>query len=191
MGVDLENLEAVPYAAAREKIRNGDILFCRGESTFSKIILRFTGAVSHVAKLFWWGDRLMVVESVETIGTRMVPLSVYVRGNGWMNRYQGQLYVGRVDSPGCDHAAALSWCLNHIPYPYDNREIARITARVMGLSPFDRPVDNRLFICSEFVFLADRVGGVEHPYSERGFIAPGDILASPHVEPRFQMLVAE
>lgn len=181
-------MDAIPYKEVRRQIHHGDLLFCSGNGTFSELIKKFTGgSVSHVGMIFIWGPRLMVVESVETIGTRIIPLSTYVNGNGDEPPYDGKLYIARVKSPDYRPDDALSWGLDHVPYPYDNKEIARITARITGLSPFDAVVDNQAFICSEFVYCACKAGGVVHPYSDKGFIAPSDIFESEGVAALFEI----
>ena len=85
----------VDYAAFRHKIRNGEVLLCSGKAVFSKLIQRATGSIwSHVGFVMRMDsiDRVMVLESVESIGVRTVPLSTYLRDYD----SEGHPYKGRM-----------------------------------------------------------------------------------------------
>lgn len=74
------------YEQLRPQIKSGDILLCSGNSLISSLIQKATNSVwSHIAFVIRLDsiDRIMVLESVETIGVRTVPLSTYV------NNYNG------------------------------------------------------------------------------------------------------
>ena len=91
-------LPSVSYEQLRHTIRNGDLLFCGGNFAFSKIIRYLSGQskVSHVGIVYWWNERLMLLESVETDGVRIVPVSQYVEN--YENRgaaYNGRIYLAR------------------------------------------------------------------------------------------------
>ncbi|MDF2868305.1 MAG: hypothetical protein K0S11_1775 [Gammaproteobacteria bacterium] len=69
------------YDSLRNQILSGDILLCSGSALFSNLIQQATQSVwSHVAFILRLDaiDRIMVLESVESIGVRTVPLSSYV-----------------------------------------------------------------------------------------------------------------
>ena len=73
--------EIKEYKNCRNDIKSGDILLCSGDSFFSNMIKQVTHSVwSHVAFILRVDiiDRIMVLESVESIGVRTVPLSSYV-----------------------------------------------------------------------------------------------------------------
>lgn len=167
-------MKTLPYAKARKRIKSGDTLFCQGSSFVSKLIRWTTGEISHVGKVFDWGSRKMVLESVEKVGTRIIPLSWYVKN------YNGGLFIGR--SPELDVEDALDWCQRHVPRKYDYKEIGRIALRRFRISSRDAFVSNEDFICSEFVQEADAEGGVSHAYSGRGYITPTDIWNSETVK---------
>src|SRR5437867_8122662 len=87
------------YRELRHEIRSGDILLCSGSSVFSTLIQKVTGSVwSHVAFILRVDaiDRIMVLESVESIGVRAVPLSNYVNDyNATRKGYPGRLMLAR------------------------------------------------------------------------------------------------
>ena len=79
-------LEILSYDQVRNQAQDGDLLFL----TINKrdILSRITGLVtgskySHVAFLFWYRDRLMVVESTTHGGIRIITASHY--GNRMMS----------------------------------------------------------------------------------------------------------
>ena len=69
------------YIELRESIRSGDILLCSGNSAISNMIKKATGSSwSHVAFILRldYIDRILVLECVESIGVRAIPLRNYV-----------------------------------------------------------------------------------------------------------------
>tara|TARA_Y100000310_G_scaffold344346_2_gene456637 strand:- start:32010 stop:32228 length:219 start_codon:yes stop_codon:yes gene_type:complete len=70
------SIKKVHYKKARKSIKPGDLLFCSGEYFISKLIKRFSKSIfSHVAFVFEWHNRILVFESVEDDGIRIMPLS--------------------------------------------------------------------------------------------------------------------
>lgn len=186
-------LQLVQYAAIRDQIQNGDILLCSGEYMFSKLIQKATDSCwSHVAFVLKVTaiDRVMVLESIEGKGVRTVALSEYVRnfeGTGY--GYKGRIAIAR-------HADFLSkavpeslkdmsqFAVDRFAYPYDEEEIARITARIVGsVIGFKRGEIERdqEYICSEYVFECYKRMGIEIPYDKRGFVAPADFARAKRV----------
>jgi hypothetical protein len=95
-----DKLPQEPYDRLRQSIFNGDLLFCGGQYAFSQVIRYFSGGstVSHVGIVYWWNGRLMLLESVESDGVRIVPVSQYLRNYENTNRpYRGRLYLARDD----------------------------------------------------------------------------------------------
>jgi hypothetical protein len=151
----------------------------------SKMIQAATGSVwSHVGVLLRVDsiDRILVAESVESVGVRPCSLSRYVYDyNSTGTGYPGRLYVARhqrvslVDqSIFCTfsrQAVDLFGCL------YDTKHLAQIALRIvadkLGLPPQKR-VDNTSFICSEFASICLGSIGVEVPYNHANYIAPAD-----------------
>ena len=68
------------YSEIRPLLCSGDLLLCSGTSWFSRLIQAATGSEwSHVGLILRMErlDRVMLLESVESIGVRAVPLSCY------------------------------------------------------------------------------------------------------------------
>jgi hypothetical protein len=71
----------IHYADLRNELRTGDLLLCAGTGWFSQMIQAATDSVwSHVAFVVRLEviDRIMVLESLEPVGVRTVPLSKYL-----------------------------------------------------------------------------------------------------------------
>src|SRR5579862_2898879 len=124
-----------PYKELRHHIRSGDILLCSGNSTFSNLIKKATGSVwSHVGFILRLDaiDRIMVLESVESIGVRAIPLSNYVHDyNATGKGYPGRLLLARHQDVKEESIAKLSrLAVDFLGYPYGKEEIIRIAARI-------------------------------------------------------------
>ena len=83
--ISVKALKALPvdsYQQRRAKLRSGDLLFASGDYTVSKAIRKMTDSPwSHVGVVFWLKSiqRVLLLESVESIGVRFAPLSLRVR----------------------------------------------------------------------------------------------------------------
>ena len=127
------------YDSFRPKIKSGDLLLCSGSKAFSRIIQKGTKSVwSHVGFVMRLDaiDRVMVLESVESVGVRTVPLRKYLTDYDSMGSpYPGGLVIARHK----DFAAKADrtklnklgqFAVDLFGYPYDTEEIARIAARI-------------------------------------------------------------
>jgi hypothetical protein len=77
---EFPNLNAYNYGKIRQDIKSGDLLLASGTSVFSQLIQHVTKSIwSHVAFILRVDsiDRIMVLDSIESIGVRTVPLSSY------------------------------------------------------------------------------------------------------------------
>src|ERR1019366_7556320 len=79
-------------------MQNGDIALFAGREGMSRVIEHFTNSVfCHVG--FIWRmddiDRIMLLESVEVVGVRMLPLSSKVNGGTVGKPYNGQMVIAR------------------------------------------------------------------------------------------------
>jgi uncharacterized protein YycO len=186
------NVPIQDYATLRPRIRSGDILLCSGTSVFSQLIQTATQSVwSHVAFVIRLDaiNRIMVLESVETIGVRTVPLSSYVRNyNGSGHGYPGRLLIARhADFANVNIGQLSQQAVDLLGYPYDSEAIAGIAARI-GLQQFNVQEPNpealtgRAFICSEYVYACYRSVGIDIPYDTAGFIAPSDFAKDPQIQ---------
>lgn len=186
----------VEYDTCRRDIRDGDLLFCSGSAPMSKMIQWATMSCwSHVALLMWVEsiDRLVVLESVESIGVRSVPLRSYLTDyNGSGEGYPGRVVIARhgamaQNSTASARARLGQFAVDRLGYPYNSQQIALIAARIMGglflKKPKDTllPEDSRAFICSEYVWHAYKELGLAIQPNERGYVAPSDLAADPNM----------
>lgn len=166
---------AIPMKLAVNSIRDFDLLLTSGSAFFSKMIQKATGSPwSHVGLLLktQWPDLVVVMESVESIGIRMYPLSLYARG------YHGGVVVTRHSGlEGCSilqQRIAVQLAASLVGGKYDTAELGRIAARIIANSPAVHR-ENDEFICSEFVEHIFRSLPVLFKKDHRGFIAPANI----------------
>lgn len=182
----------LPYADVRPQIHSGDLLLCSGSSVMSRMIQHSTGSsYSHVAFILRVEplDRLVVLESVESMGIRACTLGSYVFDyNGTALPYPGRIYVGRhahVDLRDEDLRHRFSrTALDLLGYPYGTKDIMDITMRIVGakLGMGTRPTRNdKTFICSEFAALVYESIDVHIPFNRLHYIAPSDFANCPDV----------
>lgn len=195
----MEEFPKVPNKHYREichDVRSGDILLCSGNSIFSQLIQKVTNSVwSHVAFILRLDplDRIMVLESVESIGVRTVPLSNYVSDyNATRKGYPGRLMIARHLDVREENIAKMSIAaIDFLGFPYGKEEIIRIAARIsmhsLGLenTEIDNPFDKHEFICSEYAYLCFQSIGVTFDFNSKGFIAPADFAKHPKVRPLY------
>lgn len=188
------------YNEARPLIRSGDLLLCQGQSVFAWFIRHATGSPwSHVGCLLHVEsiERILVLESVESIGCRAVPLSRYVSnyaGDGV--GYKGRIFVGRHAAFSPDMLPAFTAfsqrAIDLLGSPYDTQSILQIAARVLavevGVQP--RPLaQNQTYICSEYVWEIYKAFGIAVPYGQAGYIAPCDWAQSQDVHIACEIMV--
>lgn len=178
------NIPIKKYYELRHEIRSGDILLCSGESLFSNMIQNATQSIwSHVAFILRLDaiNRIMVLESVESIGVRAVTLSSYIKNyNATGKGYPGQMMLARHQDVKQENIPNLSkHATDLLGYPYGKQEILRIAARIgmntvgLNLNHTDTPPSHE-FICSEYAYVCFKSIGATIDYDERGFIAPAD-----------------
>ena len=193
-------LKCSTYKNIRRRIKNGDILLCSGNAAFSKMIQKATNSIwSHVAFVMWLEkvDRLMVLESVEPIGIRTVPLSSYLKDyNGSGKGYNGGVAILRHDDfEKSANEKALKqfgqFAVEHFSYPYDKDQLAKIALRIMmGHLPFSKKEKEDLkrdkeYICSEYVWECYKHIGIDVPYDDLGFISPANFFAAPKMKIKY------
>jgi hypothetical protein len=184
-----------PYPEVRHRIQSGDILLCSGSSPWSRLIQRATGSRwSHVGILYWVTamDRLIVLESVESRGVQIAPVSQYVSNyNETDAPYPGRIFLAR--HLATTALGAVDWVrfgqftLDAQLKRYNTRELGAIAfALVFG----DRDADGtpepdaltaKRYICSEFAAACLQAAGVVIPWNPRGYIAPADFAEDPAV----------
>ena len=184
------------YDTFRQQIQTGDILLCSGSGWFSKMIQGSTESIwSHVGFVMRLDsiDRVMVLESVEPLGVRTVPLSKYLNDyDSEGHPYPGGLILARhQDFQAKAKAKALArfgqFAVDLFGYPYDKDEIAKIAARIMASHiPFSAKdkkalAPDREYICSEYAYECYKSIGIEIDYDSRGFVAPADFARTQEV----------
>ncbi|HEY2359106.1 MAG TPA: hypothetical protein VGH86_16775 [Phenylobacterium sp.] len=190
------DMPAGSYDAARPLIRNGDIALFAGHGGMSRLIEHFTGSpFSHVG--FIWRmdaiDRIMLLESVEDVGVRMLPLSSKVNGGLSGRPMDGQLLVARHDdfpAPGAAFDAAFGEmtkvAVDRLGCPYNVEEIGLIGANIAAaLAHIDMPdvlKPSNAYICSEYADVCYRALGIEIARSRPHFVAPADFANDPKVK---------
>lgn len=196
MSISIDTFPSIPvnrYDIVRDQIRSGDILLCSGSSFFSTLIKKATNSVwSHVAFILRLDviSRIMVLESVESIGVRTVPLSSYVGNyNGSGKAYPGRMLVARHSQ---FHLASINnlskIAVDLLGYPYDKDEILRIAARIMiGTTDFKLPLEeigkDRAYICSEYAHKCYQSVGTDIDYDPGGFVTPADFAKTSFINP--------
>lgn len=187
------NVVTSNYEQIRNTIKTGDLLFASGTSLMSSMIKGATKSVwSHVAFIIYLEevDRYMVMESVETIGVRTIPLSNYVRNyNGSGKGYPGKLMLAHYQNFPSENISNLSkQAVDLLGYPYNTNQILEIAARI-GMDSFGfnsaspEIISQHAFICSEYVYICYQSVGISVDYNQQGYIAPADFARSPKVKP--------
>jgi hypothetical protein len=185
------NLPSHNYNELRHGIRSGDILLCSGNSAMSNIIQKATGSIwSHVAFILRLDfiDRILVLECVESIGVRAIPLRNYVVDyNGTGRGYPGKVLLARHHDVKQEKIINLSkTALDLLGYPYNTQEILRIAARIsmhaLGGKFNPDPLTGREFICSEYAYVCFKSIGVSIEFNQLGFVAPADFAGADKVE---------
>lgn len=188
----IPDVPLLPYAQVESLICSGDLLLCSGSSLFSTMIQRMTASIfSHVAFLLRQDaiNRIMVLESVESIGVQTVPLVRYITNyDGKGHPYPGKMWIARhtaFASKAADNLTVFSQgAVDLFGTKYDTQEclgiMARIVADKLGFLP-QSARSNRTFICSEYAAICYNSVGIDIQYDQRGFIAPADFAKCPDV----------
>jgi hypothetical protein len=186
------------YADIRALVRSGDLVLCSGSYWFSKLLRKASASCwSHVGLLMRTAegdDGLLVLESVERLGVRTVPLASYFEDyDGEGHPYQGGIVLARhrdfAARANPDVLRQLAGSASErFGYAYAADQIGRIAARITAsrLAPEreDWPELERRgdYICSEYVSDCYRSVGIEIKPAQRGFIAPADFARDPAIE---------
>jgi len=178
------------YENCRDSLRSGDLLFCGGEAFLSKVIRYFSGKskVSHVGIIFWWEDRVMLLESVSPDGVRIIPFSQYVEDyENSGHAYHGRIYIARHTdlNPGSDESAPETDVENELVKALIKKG-ASLLNKNFGIKDFfaffkraslgrGKHLRDNHFVCSELVERCFNKGiGIEFK-GDAGFVAPEHI----------------
>jgi hypothetical protein len=189
----LTSIRQLPYSEVRPTICSGDILLASGSTPFAELIKFATKSIwSHVAFILYVENinRLMVLESVESVGVRTVPLSSYLDDyNGTGSAYPGHLVIARHSEIEQSKIINLSqFAIDLFGYPYATSDIIKIAARIsmsaLGLTPPPQLATSpRAFICSEYVYECFRSIGLDVCYNPNGYITPEDYARCKYINP--------
>lgn len=174
---EINSMTEVDYETIRDNLNSGDILFAAGDYLISKAIQNATNSPwSHIGIIVKLEsiNRVFLLESVEDMGVRLVPLSKYLRDYENNKPYKGALVLARIqNSNSLNQDAMLQFGFNEITKPYDKDEIAKIIARIaLGIGRRNR---DREYICSELVYECFSRAGKEFEFNRKDFISPEDI----------------
>jgi hypothetical protein len=190
---DFPDLPRRRYDDLRPELQTGDLLLCSGSGVFAKLIQKASNSVwSHVGFVLRLDeiDCVMVLESVESMGVRCVPLSHYVDGYGGFRKgYPGRVLVARhkgfaetVTAEKLHDMAQFAFSL--CGQRYDTQDLLRLTARV-GRGIFgctdEQAKQGQEYLSSEFAWRCYRACGIRIEYDERSFLAPRDFAKSAEV----------
>jgi hypothetical protein len=172
---DAATLAVVQYAALRQHLKSGDLLFCSGNYAMSRMIRAATGSAwSHVGLILRATeiDRVLLLESVEDVGVRFAPLSKYVEDYERGRPYNGRIVIARPKKlTGGQLVQLAQFGADQLTRPYDTEDISRIAARIaLGLG---RRKKDRAYICSELVAECFAAAGIAVTGSG-GFVTPED-----------------
>lgn len=191
----LRTLKPEPLSAIAGRIRDGDILLCAGNDPFSKLIGWATRSPwTHVALAYRWPalGRIMVFESVQTLGVRTVPLAKFISQSSTGKKpYPGKIILARHDDyahkGGKSGSAAMrrlaDFAVDRFGQPFAAMEILKIAARIC-VGSLHRKMPKSLgpkneFICSEYAAKCFEAVGIEILWDGLGFIAPADFARDP------------
>ncbi len=141
-----------PYAEVRDMVRDGDILMCAAHDMGSRLIRWATRSVwSHCALAFWLEEveRVIVLECVEHMGVRAVPLSDFVRRtSGGIEPYPGRIVLTRHREIAALEKGVLKRGMSEFAFDrlgsrFSNKEMLKIALR-MVLGRLDRATPTRL-----------------------------------------------
>lgn len=171
-------------------LQTGDILFCAGEDEVSQMIRWATDSIwSHVGIIFQIEslNRTLILESVENVGVRLLPLSRYIHDFEEEKFFEGRIVIGRCQGLE-EHQIhrLMNFGLDEITQPFDKAEITRIMRRI--IKGEGKPIRDKAYICSELVYECFLSAGIEIPYNAKGFISPADIWGFEKINPVLEII---
>ncbi len=190
IGRKFPNMKPACYSVIRPFLMNGDLLLCKGKGLISREIRRCTKSDwSHVGVIVWLQDfkRVAVMESRETKGVHIRPLSQYIRNfDGKGKGYNGDLLIARhiyMAEANIKGGFRAGW--KYLTYNYDIPEIIRIWLRLnLGLK---RSKDNNLFICSEYAELWVKGAGIIVQRIDKSFVVPVDFALDSKIDAKWAL----
>lgn len=199
-----ETLPARPYGEVRGLVRDGDILLCSATNMGSWAIRWATRSIwSHVAIAFRLPaiDRVLVLECVENIGVRAVPLSDFItRTSSGKTPYPGRILLARHQalaerSEPETMRRMTGFAFDRLGDKFSNAETMKIGLRI-ALGRLNLKLGSRLqpddeYVCSEYVANCFAAVDLRIAWDGLGFVAPSDIAADAAVVPAAHLLLTE
>lgn len=179
---ELNTIPKVKYPVLRQHVEAGDLLFYAGDDDISMLIREVTKSIwSHIGIIFKIDnlDRILLLESVESFGVRLIPVSRYIKGvEEEMEQNDAKPNARLVIARHTQLSELLvrpliNFGLDQIAQPYDLEEIRRIMQRIR--TGEGKAIRDRAYMCSELVFECFYAVGIEFQYNSLGFISPQDI----------------
>ncbi|MDB5443203.1 MAG: hypothetical protein JWP73_1579 [Phenylobacterium sp.] len=189
-----------PYAEVRKLVRDGDVLLCSVHEPMSRLIRWATASPwSHAALAFRLPDidRVIVLECVEHLGVRAVPLSGFItRTSRGVTPYPGRILLARHQGLAAKSRRQplkrmAEFAFDRLGDRFSQAEMVKIALRIalgrfqLKTPPSLGPDDE--FICSEYVARCFQAVGLKIPWDGYGFIAPADIAGDPRLQPIAQI----
>jgi uncharacterized protein YycO len=185
--IDLITIPKVKYPALRQTVQAGDLLFYSGEDEVSRLIRRATQSLwSHIGIIFKIEnlDRILLLESVESMGVRLIPVSRYIKNienEDNEGKYDARLVIARHQALKPEQVNPfINFGIDQISRPYDLAEIKRIIERIQKGK--GKIIRDESYMCSELVYECFAKVGIEIPYNELGFISPQDIWIEENIQ---------
>lgn len=133
-------------------------------------------------------ERCLVMESVEHIGVRIVPLSSYANNyNGGSQPYNGNIFIARhADFKRAMVHRLTGKAIDLLGYQYDGPEIMRILRKSLKKFIWKDPAkpvlpeEDNLYICSEYVFECFQECGITLNHNHE-YVTPADIAVDKKV----------
>ena len=180
----------IHYKQARKNIKPGDFLFCSGNYFISNLIKRFSKSIfSHVAFVFKWNNRILVFESIEDDGIRIMPLSHYLYNyENTKKQYRGRIFIGRHKQriTSSEMRRMIHYAVNFLNRNYDRGEILKIAFRIV--TGKTRHKDDDEYMCSEFVDICFKKISRKLNRGKKGFIYPEHIATDKNVRILYELI---
>ncbi|MBV8593234.1 MAG: hypothetical protein JOZ27_02915, partial [Caulobacteraceae bacterium] len=187
----LDDLPAEDLADIAPRVRNGDLLLCSANDTFSRLIGWSTKSPwTHVAFAWRWDevDRIVALECVQHIGVHAVGLERFIsQTSSGTHPYPGKIILARHDDVETvsDLMPMMDFGVDAMGDRFSPGEIVKIASRIT-FGRFERHTPKPLkardeFICSEYVDRCFQKVGIKFEWDGLGFIAPSDVANDPKV----------
>lgn len=184
---NLNNLAKIPHPEIKKHIQTGDILFYSGEDEVSKLIRLATKSIwSHVGILIKIEEfeRVLLLESVESMGVRLIPLSKYIKNieeDEEEEEFYARLVIARHQLlKNKNIKDFVNFGISQVNRPYDREEIQRIMQRISAGE--GKQHRDKAYMCSELVYECFLKVDIDIPYNHLGFISPHDIWTNNDIE---------